>query len=128
MTKTLDNPDVAAVEAYLAKVPEPARSALEHLRGVIRRVAPQAEEHISYGMPAFRQGKGLIGYAAFKKHCSLFPMSGSVYTDMADEVAPWRTSKGTLQFTPDNPVPDALVKKIIEVRLAEITETAKGPT
>ena len=116
-----DDAGIKAVEAYLAKVPEPARGTLEKTRAIIRAAAPkEATEGISYGMPAFRYGKPLAGYAAFKNHCSLFPMSAAVIAAMKDELRDYVTSKGTLQFSVQRPMPAALVRKIVRARLAEI--------
>jgi uncharacterized protein YdhG (YjbR/CyaY superfamily) len=110
----------AAVESYLAKVPEPARATLEKIRAAIRAAAPKdAEECISYGMPAFRYKGALVGYAAFKQHCSFFPMSASLLDDFADDVKDYRTAKGTLQFPLDKPLPAALVKKIVKTRVQQ---------
>ena len=118
--------DLAAVEAYLAKVPEPARTTLGKVRAAIRAAAPKAAtEGISYGMPAFRYKGGLVGYAAFKGHCSFFPMSAALLDQMAEALAPWRTSKGTLQFPHDKPLPIALVKKMVKARVAA-NEAKKG--
>jgi uncharacterized protein YdhG (YjbR/CyaY superfamily) len=114
-----DGTAAASVEAYLRKVPEPQRSALETLRAQIRKAAPEAEEAISYGMPAFKQGRGLVAYAAFKGHCSLFPMSVAVLEELGEAVAPWRTSKGTLQFTPGKPLPARLVARLVKARIKE---------
>ena len=117
---------VKAVEAYLAKVPEPARGTLEKMRAMIRAVAPkEATEGISYGMPAFKYRKPLAGYAAFKDHCSLFPMSAAVIAAMKDELANYVTAKGTIQFALEKPMPMALVKKIVKARLAEIDSKPK---
>jgi uncharacterized protein YdhG (YjbR/CyaY superfamily) len=110
----------AGVEAYLAKVPEPARATLEKVRAAIRAAVPKgAEECISYGMPAFRYKGALVGYAAFKQHCSFFPMSGRVLDDFADEVKSYRTAKGTLQFPQDKPLPATLVKKMVKARVVQ---------
>jgi uncharacterized protein YdhG (YjbR/CyaY superfamily) len=115
-----------AVEAYLAKVPEPARGTLEKLRAMIRAAAPkEATEGISYGMPAFRYRKPLVSYAAFKNHCSLFPMSGAVIAAMKDELKDYVTSKGTLQFALEKPIRASLVKKIVKSRVSEIDSRAK---
>jgi uncharacterized protein YdhG (YjbR/CyaY superfamily) len=119
----------AAVDAYLARVPEPARTTLEKLRAAIRAAAPKdAEECISYGMPAFRYKGALVGYAAFKQHCSFFPMSASMLDDFADDVKDYRTAKGTLQFPQDKPLPAALVKKMVKARVEqnERKTAAKG--
>jgi uncharacterized protein YdhG (YjbR/CyaY superfamily) len=111
---------LAAVEAYLANVPEPARTTLEKIRATIRAAAPKdAAECISYGMPAFRYKGALVGYAAFKQHCSFFPMSASMLDDFADDVKNYRTAKGTLQFPQDKPLPAALVKKVVKARVAQ---------
>ena len=108
------------VEAYLAGCPEPHRTTLEKMRAMIRAAAPrEATEGISYGMPAFRYKGGLVGYAAFKEHCSFFPMSTTLLDDFADEVKGYRTSKGTLQFPADKPLPAALVKKMVKARVAQ---------
>ena len=108
------------VDAYLAKVPEPARSTLEKVRATIRSVLPsEANEGLSYGMPAFRYHGALVAYAAFKNHCSFFPMQASLTDRMKDELKNYRTSKGTLQFPLDRPLPATLVKKIVKARIAE---------
>jgi uncharacterized protein YdhG (YjbR/CyaY superfamily) len=111
---------LAAVEAYLKKVPAPARTTLEKVRAMIRAAAPkEAEECISYGMPAFRYKGALVGYAAFKAHLSFFPMGASVLDELGEEVAKWRTAKGTLQFAVDKPLPATLVKKMVKARVRE---------
>jgi uncharacterized protein YdhG (YjbR/CyaY superfamily) len=108
-----------AVEAYLAKVPEPARTTLEKVRATIRSAVPkETTEGLSYGMPAFRYKGALVGYAAFKDHCSFFPMSASLIDTMKDELKGYRTSKGTLQFAMDRPLPAALLKKMVKARVA----------
>jgi uncharacterized protein YdhG (YjbR/CyaY superfamily) len=110
----------ADVETYLANVPEPARATLEKVRSAIRAAAPkQAEECLSYGMPAFRYKGGLVAYAAFKKHCSFFPMSASLLDDFTRDIEGFRTSKGTLQFPVDKPLPPALVKRMVKARVKQ---------
>jgi len=109
-----------AVESYLAAVPEPARSTLQKVRAAIRAAAPaEASEGLSYGMPAFRYKGALVGYAAFKNHCSFFPMSATLLDDFKDELGTCRTSKGTIQFPMDKPLPAALIKKLVKARVAE---------
>jgi len=123
----MDKRPAATVDEYLAVVPEPARSTLERMRTAIRSAAPEATETISYGMPTFKyRGKGLVGIAAFKKHCSLFPMSGAVIENFKNELEGFHTSKGTLQFPPDKPLSAALMKKIIKARMAEIEAKSKA--
>jgi uncharacterized protein YdhG (YjbR/CyaY superfamily) len=110
----------ADVEAYLAACPEPHRTTLEKMRVMIRAAAPKdAIEAISYGMPSFRYKGGLVGYAAFKEHCSFFPMSGRLVEEFADELKAYKTSKGTIQFPVDKPLPPALVKKMVKARVAQ---------
>ena len=112
--------ELAAVEAYLAKVPEPARTTLEKIRASIRSTVPaDAVECISYGMPAFRYKGALVGYAAFKEHCSFFPMSATLLDDFAADLKNHRTSKGTLQFPLDKPLPAPLLKKLVKARVAQ---------
>ena len=104
----------------MAKTPEPARTTLENIRATILSVVPaEATEGLSYGMPAFRYKGALVSYAAFKNHCSLFPMQASLIDAMKDELKAYRTSKGTLQFPVDKPLPATLVKKIVKARVAE---------
>ena len=117
-TKLSDSTE--GVEAYLAKVPEPARTTLEKVRATIRSAVPkEATEGLSYGMPAFRYKGALVAYAAFKNHCSFFPMQASLIDQMKDELKNYRTAKGTLQFPQDKPLPAALLKKMVKLRVAE---------
>lgn len=117
-TKPADSAE--GVDAYLAQVPEPARTTLEKVRAAIRSAAPkEATEGISYGMPAFRYKGALVGYAAFKSHCSFFPMQASLIDEMKDELKSYRTAKGTLQFPQDKPLPVGLVRKMVKLRVAE---------
>jgi uncharacterized protein YdhG (YjbR/CyaY superfamily) len=118
---TTIGPDKAVdVESYLAACPEPHRTTLEKLRATIRSVVPkETTEAISYGMPSFRYKGGLVGYAAFKGHCSFFPMSGRLVEEFVDELKAYKTSKGTIQFPADKPLPAALVKKMVKARVAQ---------
>ncbi len=109
------------VDEYLANLDEPKRTTLQQLRQTIRSIVPEAEETISYGMPAYRlRGKVIAGFAAFKNHLSYLPHSGSVFAEMPDDVAGYVTSKGALQFPIDRPLPKALVKKLIAIRLRQL--------
>ena len=108
------------IDEYLAGVPEPARSTLQKMRAMIRSAAPkEATEAISYGMPAFKYKGALVAFAAFKSHCSFFPMNGSLLAEFQDELKDYRTSKGTLQFPQDKPLPAALVKRLVKARVAQ---------
>lgn len=110
---------IAGVEAYLAKVPETQRAALEHLRAIIRSAAPDAEEALVYGVPGFRQGGPLVCYAAHKSHCGFYPMSPALLDSLASELGGLRKSEGTIEFTPDKPLSDDLVRRIVRKRLEE---------
>src|SRR6201981_2099166 len=106
-----------SVDEYLARVAEPARSTLNKVRAVIRSaVPPEATETISYGIPAFRHEQVLVWFAAFSRHCSLFPTS-SVIEAFKKELKGFTISKGTIQFPTDKPLPAALEKKLVKARL-----------
>ncbi len=108
------------VDEYLAGVPEPARSTLNKMRAAIRSAAPrEATETISYGMPAFKHNGVLVWFAAFSDHCSLFP-TASVIETFKNELKGFSTSKGTIHFSTDKPLPAALVKKMVKARVAQI--------
>jgi uncharacterized protein YdhG (YjbR/CyaY superfamily) len=109
----------AQIDAYIAGLEPPFAAAITHLRKVVRAAAPEAEEVITYAMPGIALHGPLVSYFAFKKHCSFFPMGNAVFVGMADEIAPWRISKGTMQFPPDALPPDALITRMVEARLAE---------
>jgi uncharacterized protein YdhG (YjbR/CyaY superfamily) len=109
-----------SVEDYLAALPEGSRAALEKLRNVIKAAAPGATETISYQMPALREhGRLLVSYAAFKDHCSFFPMSTKVIEAHMDELRPYFSGKGTIRFRTDKPLPTAIVTKIVKARIEE---------
>lgn len=111
------------VDEYLADVPEPAQSTLRRIRAVIQSVVPaETTEVISYGIPMFQYRGMLVGYAAFKNHCSLFPTGSGVIEKFEKELKGFSTSRGTIRFPSDKPLPDALLKKIVKVRVAENEE------
>lgn len=108
------------IDSYLAAVDEPARSTLEQLRRSILAVIPEAEQCISYGMPAFTlHGKTVAGFAAFTNHLSYLPHSGSVLDTVGDEVASYGRTKGSLHFPADEPLPPALVEQLVRTRMRE---------
>jgi uncharacterized protein YdhG (YjbR/CyaY superfamily) len=110
----------ADVEEYLAALAPGPRAALEKLRRTIRAAAPEATEALYYRMPAFRaHGRALVAYAAFTDHCSLFPLSARVIEAHAEELRPYQTSKGTIRFTANRPLPATLVRGLVQERLAE---------
>jgi uncharacterized protein YdhG (YjbR/CyaY superfamily) len=107
------------VDEYLAGVPEPARSTLNRMRAAIRSSLPRgATETISYKIPAFKYGKVLVWFAAFSDHCSLFP-TAAVIDAFQKDLEGYSTSKGTIHFPIDKPLPTALVKKLVKARLAQ---------
>jgi uncharacterized protein YdhG (YjbR/CyaY superfamily) len=109
------------IDAYLASLDEPKRSTLEDLRRSILDVVPDAEQCISYGMPAFKvNGKTVAGFAAFKGHLSYLPHSGSVLPELADDLAGYTSTKGSLHFPVDKPLPSALVSKLVRIRMREL--------
>jgi len=112
------------IDGYLDSLEEPKRSTLRQLRRTILEVVPEAEEGMSYSLPAFRvRGKVVAGFAAFSHHLSYLPHSGSVFPVLADDVASYPTSKGALRFPVDAPLPRALVEKLVRVRMAQAFPT-----
>src|ERR1700688_2641187 len=108
------------VDEYLAGVPQPARSTLNKIRVAIRSAVPsEATETISYGIPAFKHKGVLVWFAAFSNHCSFFP-TASVIEAFQNELKGFSTSKGTIPFPTDKPLPAALVKKMVQMRVAQI--------
>lgn len=111
------------VDEYLAGIPEPACSTLKHMRAVIKSVVPkETTEVISYHIPMFKYRGMLVGYAAYAKHCSLFPTGSGVIEKFAKELKGYSTNKGTIRFPADEPLPDPLLKKIMRTRLKENRE------
>jgi uncharacterized protein YdhG (YjbR/CyaY superfamily) len=108
------------VDEYLRGLEEPKRSTLQALRRTILEIVPDAEETISYRVPAFRvQGKAVAGFAAFRNHLSYLPFSGSVLSKLAHELEGYTMTKSALHFPVDRPLPKGLVKKLIAARLGE---------
>ncbi len=113
------------VDEYLERLPHPARTTLKKVRAVIRSVAPsEATESISYGIPTFKYKGMLASFAAFSDHCSLFPGAGPTI-EFKNELKNFQTSKGTIRFAPDKPLPTTLLKKLVKSRIAE-NERKKG--
>jgi uncharacterized protein YdhG (YjbR/CyaY superfamily) len=114
------------VDQYLRSVEEPKRGTLQTLRRTILEIAPDADQVISYGVPAFRvQGQTVAGFAAFKDHLSYLPFSGSVLDRIADELRDYTMTKGSLHFGIEQPLPKPLVKKLIAARLADISRRSR---
>lgn len=110
---------VRTIDEYLAALNEEQRTALEKLRKTIRAAAPRAEECISYGLPAFRLNGLLVAFGARPNHCAFYPMSASTISDHKDLLEDYETSKGTIRFQPEKPLPAALVRKLVRARIAE---------
>jgi uncharacterized protein YdhG (YjbR/CyaY superfamily) len=110
----------ATIDGYLATVSGDSRRALERLRKTIRSILPEAEECISYGLPAFRvQGVVVAGFSATAKGCSYYPFSGSTLGALARYLSGYKQTKGSLHFLPNKPLPKTLVRKLIETRMKE---------
>jgi uncharacterized protein YdhG (YjbR/CyaY superfamily) len=113
------------VDAYLAPLPAEARTTLQKIRKAIRAAAPRAEEGISYGLPTIRlEGRPIVWYAAFKNHCSFYPGS-AVLRRYARELKAYETSKGTIRFSSESPLPSALVQKLVKARIADLRKPKK---
>lgn len=108
------------IDEYLAGLGREQRAALTRLRKAIRAAAPGAEECFSYGVPAFRlEGRAVAGFAAAARHCTFFPMSGSIVARHAAALGDFDTSKGAIRFQPERPLPLALVRRLVRARIAE---------
>ena len=116
---------MSMIDEYLSQVAPAQKAELERVRRIVNEVAPEATEGISYGIPAFKfKGKYLIGFAAFKDHMSIFP--GAMPIDLLkNKLGSYTISKGTIQFTLENSLPEALIKEILTICLANILDEAK---
>lgn len=114
----------ATIDEYLRQVPPAMRAALEDLRAIIRDAAPEAEECISYKMPAFRQGGMLVGFAAHTHHCALYGWNGTAVAALADQLEGFKMSKGTIRFTPERPIPEAVVRYLVQEKLDTMASRA----
>lgn len=109
------------VDEYLELQEPEIRSALEKLRKTIRSAAPQAEEIISYQIPSYKYNGALVHFAAFKDHCSFFVVNKQLLKDFEKELQPYKTSGTTIHFTPENPLPAAVVKEIVKKRVSQVS-------
>ena len=118
----------AEIDAYLDELDEPKRSTLSQLRRDILAAVPDAEQCISYAVPGFKvAGKTIAGFAAFKNHLSYLPHSGSVFPELAEELAGYEKSSGALRFPVDRPLPAELVSKLVAVRLRQAFRAGSNP-
>jgi uncharacterized protein YdhG (YjbR/CyaY superfamily) len=114
------------IDEYLSVLSAEKRDALQALRRIIHSVAPAAEECISYGIPAFRLNGMLVGFAAHANHCALYAWNATTIADFSDELKGFDTSKGTIRFTPDKPLPEAFVRYLVEAKVVKNAERAKA--
>jgi uncharacterized protein YdhG (YjbR/CyaY superfamily) len=114
------------IDQYLATLPDDRRATLENLRRSIQTAAPRAEETFSYGIPAFRlDGRTLIWFAAWKQHYSIYPMSEAVRHEHRVELEGFETSKGTIRFPADEPLPFDLISRLVKARIVELKKRGK---
>ena len=114
------------IDDYLSRLDPDKRAVLQTLRETIRSAAPGAQECISYQMPAFRLDGMLVGFAAHANHCALYAFNADTLAAFEDELADFDTSKGTIRFTPEKPLPKALVRHLVEAKVAKNIERAKA--
>ncbi len=123
-SKTAPKANVKTIDDYLARLDDDKRAALERLRRILRAAAPRAEECISYGMPALRlDGRMLVWFGAGANHCAFYP--GGIVEAYKDDLGDYETSKGTIRFQPDDPLPPAIVRKIVKAAIARNTAAAE---
>ena len=116
----LEKQKPATIDEYLASMDPDQRALLQKLRKTIRTIAPNVEERISYGIPAFRlNGRSLVLFGAWVNHCSFYPGSSTTLKNFRDDLKGFQVRKGTVRFSPDNPLPITLVKKLVKARIAE---------
>ena len=114
-------PGEIEVDKFLAAVPEPQRSTLQELREMLKKILPDGEEKVHYGVPAIQlNGKSIAGYAGTKKHCSYYPHSGALLEPMAEHLTKYNYSKSTLHFPVDKCLPISLVRKLVKARLQQL--------
>jgi uncharacterized protein YdhG (YjbR/CyaY superfamily) len=117
-----DDARISAMDDYLNGLPPAQKAALERVRAVVEDVAPEAEEGVSYGMPAFLlAGRPLLGFRAAKKHLSVFPFSPAAIEAVKDRLEGFDLSKGTIRFSPETPVPEDVLAALVRARMREIT-------
>lgn len=119
-----DQLPIRTIDEYLIGLPENVVVALENLRQTIQSLVPEAEEVISYQIPTFKYFGSLVGFAAFKDHCSFFVMSKAVMEAFQEKLKPYKTATATIHFTPEKPLPESLVSAIVKARMRENEELA----
>lgn len=124
MATTKQN-DIEGVNKYISNLPIEQQIALERVRQIIKNTVPEAQEYLSYKMPAYHFHGMIGGFAAFKNHCSFFPWDSKTIDVFKDELTGFKTSAGTIQFTPEKPLPEKLLQKILRYRVASNLEKKK---
>jgi uncharacterized protein YdhG (YjbR/CyaY superfamily) len=114
----------STIDEYIAAQDDDRKPVLQQFRKIIRAAAPKAEEVISYGMPAFKQGSVLVYFAAMKEHYGFYPTSKPIEV-FKDKLKPYKTSKGAIQFPIDKPLPEKLIVEIVKYRVKEVEDKAK---
>jgi uncharacterized protein YdhG (YjbR/CyaY superfamily) len=125
--RTAASPNDTSVAKYFSALPEPARTTLQKVRAAILSACPKdTTETLSYGIPTFKHNGGIVAIAAFKNHCSLFPMSYFVIDKFRPQLARFEISKGTIRFPTDKPLPASLLRRIVKSRLTQMSAKAKS--
>jgi len=119
MQQTKQNSKINTVDDYLSALPDNVYLALENIREIIRFLVPGAEETISYQVPTYKYKGMLVGFGASKNHCSFFVMSSTLLKDFKEDVKDFDTSTGTIRFTPEKPIPNDLITRLVMARLAQ---------
>jgi len=119
---TADRPAPASIDEYIAGYPAERQQVLQEVRGIISAAAPDATETISYGIPTFNlKGHYLVYFAGYAKHVGMYPVTKGIEAQLGDEIAQYWKGKGTLQFPLGQPMPAELIRRIVEIRVAEAT-------
>ena len=119
MKSTPNNPPAKSIDEYLAALPAQEKAALEKIRSLVKSLIPRAVEKISYRIPTFHYLSPLVGFAAFKDHCSFYVMSYKIMEKFEKELKPYKISTGTIRFPANEPLPELLLRKIIQARIKE---------
>ncbi len=117
----------ATVDAYLGAIDEPQRALLVHVRATVHELCPEAVEVIAYGMPGFRlDGRLLLSYAGYKRHCAIYPASGAALEVLGEDLVPFLAQKATIRFTAQHPLPDEVLRRYVAVRVEEVRAAGGG--
>lgn len=124
--KRSDSTPAKSVDEYLARLPKDAQATLQRVRNAIRAAAPQAEEFISYQIPTYKHHGALVHFAAFESHLSFYVVDKSILTQFTAELQAYHISGTTIHFSPENPIPEGLVEKIVRTRIAQNEQRASS--